>query len=975
MAYKTKIKINRPKRKKKIASRRRMRRRNYTSKRWQGKFKSLSLSKKRKKRLKKFIIGTAGLGFLSLIIGIIVLLSYLQSVSEDLPSPDSPFGNKNTASEIYDRNGKLLYRVFGDENRDPVNMEEVPELLTWAFLAAEDIDFYKHPGVDLPGIIRCALIYVRDRSIGCGGSTITQQLIKQTVLTNERRFERKVKEVIMALQIESGRSKEEILEMYLTVAPEGSNIYGITTASKFYFGKELSELNLAEMAILASIPQNPSILSPTKSANPEVSQEKVKVRQEYVLDQMSRYIDKINSAIKESSGNEEDALTQEMIDEARNFELVYREPRFEIKAPHFVFYAQKLLQERDYNQGEPFSLSTLETGGYKIYTTLDYDFQQIAEGQVVKAIDDYGSKFGGENAALVALNPKNGEILAMAGSKDYFGAASPEGCTVGVNCRFEPNVNITDTLQSPGSSMKPMVYYMAMMKGIVAPGSVLGDIPIQLGNYKPKNYEGGFTGIQSARWMLKESRNIPAIYLVDQVGVANFVNEMKNWGYSSYGDASNYGPSIAVGGSDIKLIDHAEAFSVFANEGKHTDHEVILKIEDKDGNIVFEYTPVTEQIADARGVYLVNHILNGKNGGPGSSWDGRDIAGKTGTSEDQKEVLYATYTPEIVAVGWLGNNDNTPMRYGTSGFRVARPWTAEFVKLIGGSIPATGFNRPGGISYMGACTAGEGASCEGFGGDLGISGIGVPSYVEINNAMVCEDQQDRLARDIDIALGKAIEIVIKYYKMPNPKLQKFMDDWINSKEEYGPNGIPEEYCDIVRSPGGDNKPWVVITKPASGSEVSDTLDVDLTGYSPSGNVTKIEVYFDGILLGETTTLPYVTSFPVGPLSAGSHNFIVKIYDDQGAEGSVSVTLHTLGELTITSPGSVNVGESAEIDYSYSGSEINNVTLYIDGTEAGSCLSGTCTWLVPDTPGNVSVQVKGKQLGVTLESNTENMTIN
>jgi len=973
MAYSTKIKYKRPNSKKKSTSRRRVRRRNYTSKRWQKKSNKLKLTKKRKNKLKKLAAAFAGVAFLGMMVGVIVVLAYLQSISEDLPSPETPFGIKNTASEIYDRNGKLLYRVFGEENRDPVSIDEVPDLLIWAFLAAEDVDYYKHPGVDVPGIIRCGIKYVQERSIFCGGSTITQQLIKQTALSDERRLERKVKEVLMALQIENVRSKEEILEMYLTVAPEGSNIYGVTTAAQFYFGKELSELNLAEMAIIASIPQNPPVLSPTKSIiDPEVSKQRVKERQEYVLNQMERYMDQINTSIKEKGGGDEDALTQEMIDEAKAFELTYRAPRFDIKAPHFVFYAQKLLQERGYNQGEPFSLSSLETGGYKIYTTLDYDFQQIADEQVKTAVDSYGSKYGGENAALVAINPRNGEILAMAGSKDYFGKASPEGCTSGVNCKFEPNVNIADTLQSPGSSMKPMVYYMSMMEGLIAPGSILGDIPIQIGNYKPKNYEGGFTGIQSARWMLKESRNIPAIYLVDQVGVGAFVDEMKRWGYSTYTDSSNYGPSIAVGGSDIKLIDHAEAYSVFANEGKHTEHEVILKIEDKEGNLIYEYVPESEQIADARGTYLINHILNGKNGGPGSSWDGRDIAGKTGTSEDQKEVLFATYTPEIVAVGWLGNNDNTPMRYGTSGFRVARPWVAEFVELIGGSIPATGFNRPGGISYSGSCTAAEGANCEGFGGDIGISAIGVPSYVEVYSAVVCVDQTNRLARDIDISLGKSITVQIKYYKMPNPKMQKYMDAWINSKEDYGPNGVPEEYCDIDRSPTGD--PWAVVSSPAAGSLITDTLSINLTGYSPNGNVTKVEVYFDGSFMGESTSLPYVTSFSVGPLAAGSHTVLVKVHDDVGAIGSDTLTLYTIGDLSITAPGSVLVGETASIDYSYSGSGLEGATLYVDGAEAGSCSGGVCTWDAPNTPGDVSVQVKGSQVGVTIESNIETITI-
>jgi penicillin-binding protein 1A len=707
-------------------------------------------------------------------------LSYLKNISNDLPSPDQPFGKKNMASELYDRNGNLLYRVFGsNDNRDPVELEQVPDLLIWSFLAAEDIDFYSHPGLDISGILRCTLRAIQDQNASCGGSTITQQLVKQTALSDERKLERKIKEIILSLQIERLRSKEEILEMYLTVVPEGSNVYSVTRGAKFYFGKELSELNLAEMAVLASIPQNPSRLSPTKSPNPDRALVLLESRKQYVLNQMEIHMDKINAHISTKSGNTEPVLTQQMIDEARTYELAYRQPFDDIKAPHFVFYAQKLLQQRNYNNGIPFTLAELETGGYRIWTTVDLEFQAIGEEQVQKGVATYGSRFGSENGSLITMNPKTGEILAMVGSKDYFGQPSPPGCRIGYNCRFEPQVNVTDSYKSFGSSMKPMVFYLAMMKGIVAPGSLMADVPIQIGSYTPKNYEGGFTGLQSARWMLVESRNIPAIYLVDQMGVDTFVDEMRKWGYSlknPYG----FGPSIAVGGGDITLIEHAEGYSVLANEGKHTPHEVIIKIEDSNGNIIYEHKPESQQVADPRGVFLVNDMLNGRKRGPGVSWDGRDISGKTGTSEGQRDTLFATYTPEIVVIGRLGNNDNTRMRYGASGSTSVRPWVGEYVKRIGSKIPPTPFRMPEGVYYSG--------------GDLMISGIGVSASVSFQKFLVCVDQTDRLARPIDISMGKAMEISVRYYKMPDPRYQKFLDSWLSSQAI-----IPTEYCTIDRT--------------------------------------------------------------------------------------------------------------------------------------------------------------------------------
>ncbi|MEI7579475.1 MAG: transglycosylase domain-containing protein [bacterium] len=775
--------------------------RNYLSTKWRTKSTRKVVKQHKKTKIHNIILINSIFISVIVIFCFIGVFVYLQKITRDLPSPEKPFGNKNYASEIYDRNGNLLYRVFNkEENRDIVDIFKVPPLMIWSFLSAEDITFYEHPGVDLKSMVRCGLRNFSSSSISCGASTITQQLIKQTALSSEQKYERKLKEVILAFQIEKLHSKDEILEMYLTVVPEGSNIYSVTSASQFYFGKDVSQLTLAEMTILASIPQSPSLLSPTKSSNPEIGLAKLKIRQNYVIDQMEKNMDKINSYLAKDPN--QPLLTKEMLEETRTAEVTYKDPRFNIKSPHFVFYAEKLLQQRPYNKGIPFTLAELETGGYKIWTTLDSDFQAIAEEQVSKGVDVYGSRYGAENASLVVLNPKNGEMLALVGSKDYWGAPSPEGCTLGINCRFEPNVDVADTLQSYGSSMKPMAYYMAIMNGIIVPGTKLADIPIQIGSYKPKNFEGGFSGIHDARYMLSKSRNIPAIYLVDQMGVDNFVNEMKKWGYTTFTNPNGYGPSVIVGGGDVKLIEHAQAYTVFANGGQLATHEAILKIEDKDGNIIYQATPQLTQVADARGTYLINDMLNGRKGGPGVSFDGRDIAGKTGTSENQKETLFATYTPEIVVVGWLGNNDNTPMRGGTSGFGTAQPWIGEFVKRVGDRVPGTDFPRPDGIIYSG--------------GDLAIAGIKVPSYTSTKNYLVCIDQSDRLARPIDMDKGKAMEISIKTYLMPNPSMQKYLDSYLGSK-----NMVPTQYCTIDRNYVAPTPPPVVDTPVVSPANILD----------------------------------------------------------------------------------------------------------------------------------------------------------
>jgi len=842
-------------------------------------------------------------GFIAilLIIGGIYLFGYLQSITEQLPSPDKPFGPKNAASEIYDRNGKLLYRVYGNENRDPVTYADTPALLRWSILAAEDVDFYNHAGVDLIAIIRCGVANIANTS-GCGGSTVTQQLIKQTALTNERSIERKIKEVILALQIEKVRTKSEILEMYLNVIPEGSNIYGVKTASKEYFGKDLNQLNLAEMAILASIPQDPNNLSPTRSSNPD-SKEDVKIRQMYVLDQLEKYMDKINESIKNETGtdNTDNLLTKEKIDEARNFELVYTTTKKidELKAPHFVFYAEKLLQKRGYNNGEPFTMNALETNGYKIYTTLDLDYQEIAEEQVKKGVDVYGKKYGAQNAALISLNPKTGEILAMVGSKDYFGNSYPDGC-IGQNCEFSPEVNILDTLQSYGSSMKPMVYYYAIEKGLISAGSLLPDIPIQIGNYKPKNFGNAWTGIRPARLQLRDSQNIPPIYMLDQLGVDGFIEEMKKWGYTTLTDPRGYGPSIAVGGADIKIVDHAQAYGVLANEGKLVQHEVIKKIVDRDGNTVFEYTPVEEQVADPRATFIISDILNANKSGPGlnkcnggsayKGWDCRDIAGKTGTSEDGKETLFATYTPELVTIGWLGNNNNKPMSTSVSGFGSARPWIAEFMLRVGNTFPATSFNRPAGVVSKGACEVGEGGDCSGFGGDLGLSDVNPPSYVSTKAYTVCVDQPTKLARQLDIDMGKATTVMIKSYKMPDTKLQSNLDSWLLTKPDL--NGVvPTEYCDINRNPSGTTTPWIANISTSGISSGGKSIDLSYSAYTPNigAVITKTEVYLDTTtLISSTTSLPFSGSINLtSGISMGSHTLLIKAIDSLGNVGTAT----------------------------------------------------------------------------------------
>lgn len=865
------------------------------TRRTSGRKSRFNLSKKSKLRARKAMYIILSVFFIALFLGVIAGLWYMQKISKELPSPDAPFGSKDVASVIYDRNGKQLYKVYGNENRDPLELpsedakisEIVPEHVVWAFLAAEDANFYDHPGFDVSSIVSCGIKNVAGTS-SCGGSTITQQLVKQTVLTSERRMERKFKELILSLQIERLYTKDQILTMYLTVAPMGSNVYGVNTGARFYFGKDLKDLSLAEAAILASLPQNPSILSPTLSTDPERSGPMLKARQDYVLNQMLKYKGKINGAI-----GDENFITEESIEAAKAEEIVYQKPTIDIKAPHFVFYVQKLLQERNYNGGQPFTLAELETGGYKITTTLDYDLQQTGEDFVKNdGVGVYGARYGAQNAALVTLRPQTGEVLVYVGSKDYNG--DKEGKL------FDPKVDILTSLQQPGSSAKPITYYNAFRDGVAAPGTQLLDIPIQIGNYKPKNSDGRFTGMHSARKQLVDSRNIPAIILLESLGVNKYLETSKDMGYTTFGDASQYGPSITLGAADVKPVEHAQAFGVFANGGDYIEHEVILKIEDKQGNVIYELESKKTQVADPKPLYLVNDVLLGVPSATPNpfSGDGRQVAAKTGTSEDQRDTWYVMYSPDFVTVGWLGNNDNTAMRAGSFGSTSVKPWVQSFMSSILAYFPEkTEFSRPAGISRQAICS-GEGAEkfCS-DGVDLVIEGKVPPTYITKQSFRVCDDQQDRIARDIDEVTGHAVDKEFSTYLMPAKDLQRFADAYLESKGMV----FPTRECSVDRSPN-KGKPWAEIGNPTAGSTYSGNLDINFNAYTANGVVTKAILYIDGTQIREVKEFPYSGNIALASFEQGEHTFRVVVYDSTGqtGENSVKFTI-SRGGYTIDSP--------------------------------------------------------------------------
>ncbi len=820
--------------------------------------KRFKMSKKGWRNLRKVGLIIVGIIFITGIIGGMVVFAKIQELDSELPSADAPFGAKETASVIYDRNGKELFRVYDEFNRDPVNIEEIPYAVRWSFLAAEDVDFYTHNGFDAVAIARCAFLNVSSGSTLCGGSTITQQMVKITTLTNEQSIERKLKELLMSMRVEQAYSKDEILELYLTVAPFGNNVYGITSAADVYYRKEPKDLTLAEAAVLAGIIQSPAYNSPTLSLDPQEGLRRSELRKNYILDQLLEKKDKINEQHRKNvnDANAEDLITEEIIEEARNAELKYAKPRFGYKpvAGHFIDYVNQILTERNYKtEEEPFTTAELQTGGYKIYTTLDLDLQKIAEQTVREGVQAQGAAYGAANGAMITLLPKSGEVITMVGSKNYNGG--DEGCNSnGAECSFNGQVNITTSRQSPGSSTKPMGFYEAYRQGLIHTGSFLPDIPITVDGYELKNWNGRFSGINKQTYaaeMLKQSLNMPSLIVIDLIGVEAFLNVMRDFGYSTYGNSSEFGASVILGGADVIPVEHAQGFGVFANGGYFVQHEVIKKIEDAEGNVIYEHKPSEERVADPKAVYMLNQSINNNYNLAAEAWDGNDIANKTGTSEGNRDTWFVAYSPEIVTMGWLGNNNNVRMSNNAFGSTSVKPWMTTYLQRIKGasyfskktSFEATrpaGVIRGGGCPSNGPCTG----SIVGIASGYMLADQDYTADSIRKRVTVCKDQKDKIAREIDIQLGLSEKVEAVRWILPKANLQADLDAYF--ERVGGVNKIPEELCDKDR--GLQEGPWFPNAgagRPKATSVAGNTA-VQIVGkvYSEGGTITELRAYVD-----------------------------------------------------------------------------------------------------------------------------------
>lgn len=610
--------------------------------------------------IKKRVIFLIGL----LIVIVVILIYFLR----DLPNPTKLASNEYPeSSQVYDRNGKLLYEFFSDKRRTEVKLNSIPKEMINATLAIEDANFYNHGGFDFKGIVRGLFRTFIERRLQ-GGSTLTQQLVKNALLSPERTWTRKIKEAILTIATEMLYSKNQILEMYFNQIPYGGTIWGAEAAAKGIFNKNVADLTLPEAALIAGLPGSPTSYSPF--SHPDAA----KVRQQLVLKRMT----------------ELGMITETERSTADKTPLVYSLNKGSIEAPHFVFYVkEKLIDE--------YGINKVNEGGLKITTTLDLDLQNYVQEVIVTEIAKLTKMKVGNGAALVT-DPKSGQILAMVGSKDYF--------STDIDGKF----NITTAMRQPGSSIKPINYAVGIETGKITAASVFDDEPTcflveNQKPYCPTNYGNAYHGIQTTRNALGNSLNIPAVKMLRLNGVENFVASASAIGLRTLKNPANYGLSLTLGGGEVQMVDMNVAFGALANTGVRQDLISILKVIDKNGKVLEENKYVQgNRVMSRETSFIISQILADDGArsmvfGSGSMLNIKkhpEVSVKTGTTNDMRDNWTIGYTPDYVATVWVGNNDNSRMGGLVSGTTGAAPiWNKIMTKILEGKtvkkqvMPAT----------------------------------------------------------------------------------------------------------------------------------------------------------------------------------------------------------------------------------------------------------------------------------------------
>lgn len=634
---------------------------------WGGNHTEKMITKLSKYGAKKLTL--AGLIIFFILSGIFVLWV----ATFELPDLDN-FSERQVAqsTKIYDRTGRVvLFDVHGEVTRTVVPLDQINDYAEKASIAIEDSNFYNHNGVEPKAILRAVLTNLKEGNLlsGQGGSTITQQVIKNSLLTSDKKISRKLKEWVLAPRLESKLTKDQILEIYLNEIPYGGTVYGIQEASRRFFGKDAKDLTLAQSAYLAALPQAPTYYSPYGN-----NLEALESRKNKVLNEMLK----------------NNFISKEEFDSASAEKVVFEKPENSgIKAPHFVFWILEQIEEK-------YGIESVEQGGLKITTTLDWELQQKAEEIVKRNALQNEISFNAENGSIVAIDPKTGQVLVMVGSRDYFDE------------KIDGNFNIATTNRQPGSAFKPIVYAEAFNKGYL-PETMIFDVPTEFSAtcssggdcYNPQNYDNVFRGPMSLRDALAQSVNIPAVKVLYLAGLKDSLNLAKKMGLETLTNVNQYGLTLVLGGGEVRPLDMASAYGVFANDGTKHKTQGILKVEDRKGKTLEEFKDENERVLPEQTARLISDILSDNRArtpafGANSYLNIPGVAVKTGTTNDYRDAWIVGYTPEISVAAWAGNNDNSSMEKKVAGFIVAPMWN-EFMKIAIEKMPASEFNKPNGI--------------------------------------------------------------------------------------------------------------------------------------------------------------------------------------------------------------------------------------------------------------------------------------
>jgi 1A family penicillin-binding protein len=600
------------------------------------------------------------------ILAFIPVFTYLY-FAKDLKTKESIMNRNNTGLVLTDRNDKPFFTFYSAKYREVIPLSSIPKSMQQAVIAAEDKEFYQHPGFSIRGILRSLVLDISKKDTAFGGSTLTQQLVKNSLLTSQKRFLRKYQEVVLAQEIERRYGKNEILEMYLNSVYFGEGAFGIEHAAKVYFGKQAANLTLAESAVLAGILPAPSQYSPL-SGKVTLAKE----RQEYVLSQMRRM----------------GYISSEELIKAKNQKLVYTSERPDINGSgaHFALMVRDWLVNK---YGE----ERISRSGFRVKTTLDITWQKYAEEVVAEQVVHLEPNRV-TNGAAVVIDPKNGEVRVLVGSADWY------------NTSFG-KVNVATSTRSPGSSFKPIIYAAALEKRLITAATLLPDSPTTFpGNYKPVDYDRKYRGMVLTRRALANSLNIPAVEVMRRLGVTEGLEMGKRMGLTSLKDPSNYGLSLVLGTAEVKLLELTNAYATFANNGVKHDITNILTIIDKRDTVIYEHKSKEEQVVDPGVAFIISSILSDNSARQevfGNTLTvSRPAAVKTGTGEDYKDALTMGYTPAVAIGVWVGNNDNKPMDQIAGSLGAAPIWRSLIERFSLGT-PVVSFTPPDGVEQRSIC--------------------------------------------------------------------------------------------------------------------------------------------------------------------------------------------------------------------------------------------------------------------------------